>query len=309
MGSGDKITQEIFKAVDILVSQKIKDTSYTQTIKCQVKERIKNSDMYIVLFKSEEIRVMSMGATYDKGDKVVVLLPDKNSLSPKFILGRTNDRTPTITVGPGGEISQAILKEIQDALNVIADIASDNVVSASEKGALAIQWKNVQISYEAQIREATLYGDAVSTEALTGEYNELKAFIEPILANMEVSTPVSGIELRDKFGKYYTQEQIVRALILEEIKKNIGYRVEVLSSNGINFTNGNIETTISAEVYRGKDIITPEIQASSFIWTKILGSGVPDSAWNASAVGIGSSFNITSEDIDGRATFKCEIQV
>ena len=81
----DKIVKEIFDAVDIIVSQRIRDTNYTHTINCQVKERIKNSDTYVLLYQNEELTASSMGASYNKGDKVIVLLPDKNFNSSRFI--------------------------------------------------------------------------------------------------------------------------------------------------------------------------------------------------------------------------------
>lgn len=208
----DKIVKEIFDAVDIIVSQRIRDTNYTHTINCQVKERIKNSDTYVLLYQNEELTASSMGASYNKGDKVIVLLPDKNFNSSRFILGRTNDRTPTIVPNQNGELSPEILKEIQDALNTIAELSSDNIVSPSEKTNLSIQWSNLTNTYQAVLRDAVNRG--VDTTLLATSYLSLSEMVSTILENMNVSTNIVGAELRKRFQDYYTDEKSVRLKIL-----------------------------------------------------------------------------------------------
>lgn len=243
MNLSDKIVKEIFSAVDIIVDQRIKDTDYSRTINCQVKERIKNSDMYILLYQNEELRAISMGASYRIGDKVIVLLPDKNSLSPKFILGRVNDRTPTIVPNQNGELSPEILAEIQKALDAVNDLVSDNVISPSEKTTLSLQWLALTASYEAQLAECVLKG--IDPTKLTAYYLDLKEMVDQILENMGTSTNIIGSELRDKFTAYYTEEQVVRRLIAAIIPEIVIGAENLIKNAGFLSSNTDWETSAS----------------------------------------------------------------
>lgn len=301
-----KVVEEIFKSIEIITAKKIEETSFSLSITGKIIERIKHSDMYKIKYQNEEIRALSMGASYEEGDSVIVLIPDKRIDHLKFILGRTNDRTPTITQSQAG-ISDAVLKEIQDALDTIADIASDGVVSPVEKSTLAIQWRDLQSSYHMLMQESTQYD--VNTEELTRKYKDLEEFIGPILMDMTTPTEVSGFELRDRFGRYYDEDQVVHRKILEEIAKRIGYKLELISTNGTQFTNGEVSTQIVATVYRGKDDITSTLPLGAFKWKKILANGTEDLEWGASHKDAGSTIDITGEDVTGRSTFMCEIHI
>lgn len=301
-----KVVEEIFKSIEIITSKKIEETSFSLSITGKIIERIKHSDMYKVKYQNEEIRALSMGASYEQGDTVIILIPDKRIDHLKFILGRTNDRTPTITQSQAG-ISDAVLKEIQDALETIADIASDGVISPVEKSTLAIQWRDLQAGYLMLLEESAQYD--IDTTQLTTNYQDLEDFIIPILLDMSTSSEVSGFELRDKFGKYYDEDQKTHRLILEEIAKRIGYKLELISTNGTQFTNGQISTQLIATVYRGKEDITSTLPPSSFKWKKILANGTEDLEWGVQNKDAGSELLIDGNDVTGRSTFICEIHI
>lgn len=307
MNISDKIAKEIFNAVDIIVNQKIRDTSYSQTINCQVKERIVGSDMYVVIHQNEEIRAFSMGASYNAGDKVIVLLPDKDSLSPKFILGRTNDRTPTIVPNQNGELSAEVLAEIQRALESVAELTADNVIFPSEKLILQQQMRQIESTVATLLEQSSNFDGALNTEAnaVNSLLLDLKAVVDPVLLDMNTQSEVEKTVFNGAFERYFNGEKALRTAIVTQTLNVTAYKVEVISSNGDTFTNGQIETTIRAEVYKGSINITAALPEEAFIWKRIDAFGQEDPSFAAR----GSSFAIDKSDVTGRATFRCSIDI
>lgn len=97
---------------------------------------------------------------------------------------------------------------------------------------------------------------------------------------------------------------------INDTVKNIPYRVEIKSTNGLVFKNGDISSVVYAKVYRGKEDVTNTFTAANFVWSRISDDASGDTAWNAAHVGLGSSFEITPNDVPGgHATFECDIDV
>lgn len=94
---------------------------------------------------------------------------------------------------------------------------------------------------------------------------------------------------------------------LDSVKNNIVYKVEIFSTNGGVFKNGNSNTTLEARVYHGMKDVTDTINASKFRWTRVSVDRAGDDIWNANNIGGKKSVAITPVDIKGRATFNCEI--
>jgi hypothetical protein len=82
-----------------------------------------------------------------------------------------------------------------------------------------------------------------------------------------------------------------------------------MSTNGLQFKNGNVSTTIIATVYHGATDITNTLTPSNFIWTRISDDAAGDLAWNNSHVGVGHSVFITAADVPSNATFECDIDI
>lgn len=86
------------------------------------------------------------------------------------------------------------------------------------------------------------------------------------------------------------------------------YRVDVLSSQGNIFKNGQIETTLYAKVYRGSEDVTEQINASRFRWRRASSDVEGDNLWNTRNAGGVKEITITHEDVQVRASFSCEIR-
>lgn len=109
------------------------------------------------------------------------------------------------------------------------------------------------------------------------------------------------------FGVEYTTFKQNTSDAIDDINSKKMYRVEITSSNGNYFKNGEISTTLSCHVYSWDDEITNELNASVFKWTKINNDGTPDSTWNSAHFGGAKSITITASDVYVRGTFNCAV--
>ena len=83
--------------------------------------------------------------------------------------------------------------------------------------------------------------------------------------------------------------------------------LQITSSNGNIFKNGNISTTLRAIVHRGAQDVTDEFDANQFIWTRSSNDAEGDKAWNDAHFGGSKTQIITAEDVSMRATFFCDL--
>ncbi len=85
------------------------------------------------------------------------------------------------------------------------------------------------------------------------------------------------------------------------------YRLVISSSNGNIFKNGNISTTLYATVLSWDENVTDTLDANQFIWTRVSEDTEADAVWNADHFGGSKSIEITSDDVEVRATFFCDL--
>lgn len=84
------------------------------------------------------------------------------------------------------------------------------------------------------------------------------------------------------------------------------YELDIVSSNGNIFKNGNINTTLSVVLYEYGEVVTDNYNENCFIWTRLSNDSASDEKWNASHAGGTKSIEITTADVYGRATFSCD---
>ena len=94
---------------------------------------------------------------------------------------------------------------------------------------------------------------------------------------------------------------------ISTIEEQKMYRLVISSSNGNIFKNGNIKTTLYATVYSWDDNITDTLDDNQFIWTRVSDDAEADAVWNADHFGGSKSIEITSDDVEVRATFFCDL--
>lgn len=299
----DKIVQDLFRSVELIAEKKISELDAPQVIVGTIIERLNNSDAYSISYLNTEITASSLGGLYNKGDEVFVLLPSGLNKT-KFILGKTNNRTPTFTFNGEG-LSEKDLALLQGIINEIQDLSSDNVISPIEKQSLQVQWQNIQKSYSEVMEMVKPYSDEIDTTQLKESFNSLQTLFLTILANMEVSTPIDGESFRNAVAGYLALDKDTRLAVQAALREELTYKVDIFSSNGETFKNGVIDTLLSAVVMRGKKIITDAIGPTNIIWKKLDGMGGEIPGW----IRTGRSISINQDEVDGKQIFQVSIQV
>ena len=84
--------------------------------------------------------------------------------------------------------------------------------------------------------------------------------------------------------------------------------VFIKTSNGNMFKNGNINTKLTATVWRGGKEIDKDGSMYTYIWTKTDDDGEPDVLWNQTHSYSQKTIEITQQDVFRRAQFSCEIE-
>lgn len=220
---------------------------------------------------------------------------------------------------------------IQNATNLITGQTGGYVVLHTES-------ENGQ-PYELLILDAPSIDDAVnvwrwnvgglgfSSHGYNGPYETAITADGQIVANFITSgTLVANIIkagiLSSQDGSSYwnleTGEVVLRAYAttetveetnsrIDEINEQKMYRLIISSSNGNIFKNGNIQTTLTATVFSWDENITDTLDPNQFIWTRVSDDAEADAEWNAAHYGGAKSIEITSNDVDVRATFFCDL--
>ena len=220
---------------------------------------------------------------------------------------------------------------IQNATNLITGQTGGYVVLHTES-------ENGQ-PYELLILDAPSIDDAVnvwrwnvgglgfSSHGYNGPYETAITADGQIVANFITSgTLVANIIkagiLSSQDGSSYwnleTGEVVLRAYAttetveetnsrIDEINEQKMYRLIISSSNGNIFKNGNIQTTLTATVFSWDENITDTLDPNQFIWTRVSDDAKADAEWNAAHYGGAKSIEITSNDVDVRATFFCDL--
>lgn len=87
------------------------------------------------------------------------------------------------------------------------------------------------------------------------------------------------------------------------------YSVQIVSSAGESFKNGNISTILSAIVYKDSEEYDPDGTLLNYVWSRQSGNPAGDSAWGVNKIGAGKNITITSGDLTNSATFFCEVSL
>jgi len=77
------------------------------------------------------------------------------------------------------------------------------------------------------------------------------------------------------------------------------------SSNGYQFKNGIINTTLTARLYQNNEEIDSDGTQYAYVWSKTNADGTDDTAWNLTHQASQKTITITYEDVKQRATFDC----
>ncbi|MDV3945123.1 hypothetical protein CMT69_09310, partial [Elizabethkingia anophelis] len=148
---------------------------------------------------------------------------------------------------PAPEDVQEQLTNAQNSANVanqkLADIANDNVLTASEKPDVMKEWQVIDAEFPHIRSQAITFG--VNYDNFSYFYQQLSNYLISIeYANLTKDNPINGAEFRQKFVSYYTE----RTDLLKRI-----------SDASKNYTNS---TTEAAKTEMAKDALNKALSAS-----------------------------------------------
>ena len=90
------------------------------------------------------------------------------------------------------------------------------------------------------------------------------------------------------------------------VKKEIGYRMEIISTSDI-LSTAIKQTTLSVRIYQGANDITDAFDESKFNWLRISADSTGDEIWNRNHKGM-KSISLTTLDVAYSATYQCEME-
>lgn len=150
--------------------------------------------------------------------------------------------------------------------------------------------------------------NGVTKEGFTDGYNKLNDNSLP--ANkLDIASVVTEINNGDThiMGSKVLLNDKTLDVEINDIKINVNYKVEIISTNGNVINNTEYTTLLMARVYHGIDDITDTIDANRFRWTRISDDKDSDVAWNAAHFSGSKEILVSKSDISRRATFQCVI--
>lgn len=228
--------------------------------------------------------------------------------------------------------------KFQSLQNTINLAMVDGVVSSDEKNSVATAIGNMSTSLtnlisalnttadainSAKIKEAasnpltylkgevstttstiTQLADSVSTKVETKTYTSDITNLQSHQATLETTVDTQQATLGTHQATLDNQQKTI-----DNTVKNIPYHIQLMSTNGLQFKNGNVSTTIIATVYHGTTDITSTLTPANFIWSRISDDAAGDGVWNNSHKNAGSSILVTASDVPTNATFECDLDI
>lgn len=165
--------------------------------------------------------------------------------------------------------------DANNAKQLIADIASDGKLTASEKYQLKKEWDVIVKEYPTTIAQATKY--KVNTDNYTAKYKALETFVTPLFANMNETSVVNGEQLRTVFSDYYAVKITLLKSITDIARDELtdyGNRITVaetkitqtseaitLMASRVETVEGNVKTN-TAQLKVQADLISQKVTAS-----------------------------------------------
>lgn len=235
------------------------------------------------------------------------------------------------------QINSGVTSEWDKAAQFVDDMSTDDIITASEKLGLKREWEGWVSENDSLMAMADYYWPDNTTAPFEKtdyipKYSDLKNYLTafsdqnngmPILydKNMLNDSKVDGSVFNQKINDFKTAKfRLTEKLSMtakdladaaqdniDEVEDNIVYKLEIISTQGNIFKNGQVSTVLEAHVYHGMYDVTDQFDASKFRWTRVSNDAAGDAAWNQEHFGGTKSIQVTRDDVYIRATFNCEL--
>lgn len=234
------------------------------------------------------------------------------------------------------DLNPALTSKWNSAVDSIGDLIDNNIITVYEKYGLQQEWERIVTAFDSTWSQATTYeitGDVRIAEYVNAK-NALQNYLFttldlnnnlPILdpANSNNDSEINGADYAGFAKQVYDKSVLAQEAVLAAMQSDIDktrqdleeldispiYRVDIISSKGLLFKNGNVETVLRAQVWRGSIDITDTTDASAFTWKRISEDATADAAWNAvNGQGV-KSIVIDGDDVNVKATFTCDLDI
>lgn len=135
------------------------------------------------------------------------------------------------------DIAKTIADETQELSKIneklLADIANDDKLTPSEKQSVLKEFQGIIAEYKVIIEQAKYYGLIYTN--YDSSYNELLAYLNPLLEDLNSTSDITGIIFRQYFINYYTERQ--------KLQKSISDKAKDIADEAENIANEALENT------------------------------------------------------------------
>jgi hypothetical protein len=266
------------------------------------------------------------------------LAKDKADLDAKYTEISTNTYLDATNKTTLDNAKTAYDNQYQALLNTINLSIADNVVTDEEKTAVDTGFANYSSAVSTLSSAFQTAINAIATAKAQEAETNAKGYTDGQITtvNSSITQLADEIDLKVDSTTYTTDIQNINSTqatlqttvdnhttditnlqttqtnqqqTIDNTIQNIPYRIQLLSTNGLVFKNGDISTQIIATVYHGNDDVTSTIAAADFVWSRISDDAAGDAAWNNAHVGVGNKITVTTSDVYQRATFECDLNM
>ncbi|MGL5961214.1 MAG: hypothetical protein ACRCZ0_04615, partial [Cetobacterium sp.] len=173
--------------------------------------------------------VLSQSDIYDNKEEVERLRSDfKKYYSEEEVLCDGIERKAK-------ELADKAQADANGANAMLADISSDNKLTASEKQQVKKEWDVIKKEYQPNIDKANSYSVTQSLRTnYTNTYNSINIYLTPMLANLETTADIVGTDFRKKFSDYYDAEVKMMNEVYDKVKDTA---ISSANSNTLNKLN------------------------------------------------------------------------
>lgn len=219
-----------------------------------------------------------------------------SELTEDLITGKVTKSTLTNFERKYSQVASELLKQVEQ----LANEAAPYIIHLDADNGLTFKNNDGHSTVNARVDKA---GKMVEAEWQWSNGDE-------VISNQN-SVTINARDVKDKVVVTVSaiiKDKIVASESITFINLSEQPEVFIRTSNGNVFKNGDINTNLTAIVWRGGKEIDQDGSMYTYIWTKTDADGEPDEIWNKKHSYSAKTIKITQQDVFRHAQFSCEIE-